>query len=35
VVEYAALREEAQGAGAKIFFVDEAHFRADSELRGK
>ena len=34
-VEYAALREEAQGAGAKIFFVDEAHFRADAELRGK
>ena len=35
VVEYAALREEAQGAGAKIFFADEAHFRADAELRGK
>ena len=35
VVEYAALRAEAQGAGAKIFFVDEAHFRADAELRGK
>ena len=35
VVDYAALRKEAQGAGAKIFFVDEAHFRADAELRGK
>lgn len=23
------------GAGAKIFFVDEAHFRADAELRGR
>ena len=35
VAEYAALREEAQGIGTKIFFVDEAHFRADAELRGK
>ena len=35
VVEYAALREEAQSVGAKLFFVDEAHFRADAELRGK
>ena len=35
VAEYAALREEAQGSGGKIFFVDEAHFRADAELRGK
>ena len=35
VAEYAALREEVQGTGAKIFFVDEAHFRADAELRGK
>ena len=34
-VEYAALREETQRTGAKIFFVDEAHFRADAELRGK
>ena len=25
---YAALREEAVGSGAKIFFADEAHFRA-------
>ena len=35
VAEYAALREEARQAGARIFFVDEAHFRADAELRGK
>ena len=35
VAEYAALREEAQQTGAKIFFADEAHFRADAELRGK
>ena len=35
VVEYAALRESAQDSGAKIFFADEAHFRADAELRGK
>ena len=35
VVEYAALWEEAQRTGAKIFFADEAHFRADAELRGK
>ena len=35
VVEYAALREEAERTGAKIFFADEAHFRADAELRGK
>ena len=35
VAEYAALREEAQGTGARIFFADEAHFRADAELRGK
>ena len=34
MVEYAALREEAQSVGAKMFFVDEAHFRADAELRG-
>jgi transposase len=32
---YAALRVEAQAAGAKVFFVDEAHFRADVELRAK
>lgn len=32
---YSALRAEAQTTGAKIFFVDEAHFRADADLRGK
>ena len=35
VAEYAALGAEAQLTGAKVFFVDEAHFRADAELRGK
>ena len=35
VAEYAALREEAQRTGVRIFFADEAHFRADAELRGK
>jgi transposase len=35
VAAYAQLRVEAQSAGAKIFFVDEAHFRADAELRAK
>ena len=35
VAEYAALRDEARGTRAKIFFADEAHFRADAELRGK
>src|SRR3972149_6568037 len=35
VALYAALRAEAKATGAKIFFVDEAHFRADVELRGK
>ena len=35
VAEYVALRSEAQAQGAKIFFVDEAHFRADVELRTK
>ena len=35
VAEYAVLREEAQRTGARIFFADEAHFRADAELRGK
>lgn len=33
--EYAALRAEAEASGAKIFFADEAHFRADGDLRGK
>ena len=35
VTEYAALRAEAQATGARIFFVDEAHFRADVQLRAK
>ena len=35
VAEYASMSEEARRAGAKIFFADEAHFRADAELRGK
>ena len=34
VAVYRALREEAKQSGAKIFFVDEAHFRADADLRG-
>ncbi len=32
VAEYAALRDEAQWTEARIFFADEAHFRADAEL---
>ena len=35
VEEYVALWEEAQRTEARIFFADEAHFRADVELRGK
>jgi winged helix-turn-helix protein len=35
VAWYAMLRLEVQARGAKIFFVDEAHFRADADLRGK
>ena len=35
VAEYAALREEDQRTEARIFFADEAHFRADAEPRGK
>ena len=35
VAEYAVLWEEAQRTGARIFFADEAHFRADAELRGQ
>lgn len=35
IEQYAALLVEAQAAGAKIFFVDEAHFRADADLHGK
>ena len=34
VAEYAALMEESGQTGAKVFFADEAHFRADAELRG-
>ena len=35
VREYALLRAAAQESGAKLFFVDEAHFYADVDLRGK
>ena len=35
VAKYATLSDEAWRTGAKIFFADEAHFRADAELRGK
>lgn len=35
VREYALLRATAAESGAKIFFVDEAHFSADVDLRGK
>ena len=35
VLQYRQIRKEAQKSGAKIFFVDEAHFRADADLRGK
>ena len=35
VEQYAELRAEAEVKGAKMFFVDEAHFRADADLRGK
>jgi transposase len=35
LADYLALRQEAERTGAKIFFVDEAHFRADADLRGK
>ena len=34
-MEYAALAHGAKQSGGKIFFADEAHFRADAELRGK
>jgi transposase len=34
VARYVALCQEAARSGAKIFFVDEAHFRADADLRG-
>ena len=35
VADYAARWDEARRTGAKIFFADEAHFRADAELGGK
>ena len=35
VAEYAALWDQWGRTGGKVFFVDEAHFRADAELRGK
>ena len=35
VLQYRQIREEAPESGAKIFFVDEAHFRAHADLRGK
>ena len=35
VAEYATPASQAQESGEKIFFTDEAHFRADAELRGK
>ena len=35
VAEYADLADGARRFGATIFFADEAHFRADAELRGK
>ena len=35
MAEYTFLSEEAWRSGARIFFVDEAHFREDAELRGK
>lgn len=35
VAAYVALRHAAQQSGTTIFFVDEAHFRADVELKAK
>lgn len=35
VEQYAALLAEARATGAKICFADEAHFRADGDLRGQ
>ena len=35
IIQYSQIREEAERIGAKIFFVDEAHFRVDADLRGK
>src|SRR5579883_234536 len=31
---YVAVCQEAERLGVKIFFVDDAHFRADADLRG-
>ena len=35
VAEHAVVVDKARRSGGKIFFADEAHFRADVELRGK
>ena len=35
VAEYTALTEEARRSGARIFFVDDAHFQTDADLCGK
>ena len=35
MAEFAATWGESQGTGTRIFFADEAHFRAGAELRGK
>ena len=35
MAEYAVRWDEAGRSGARIFFADEAHFRADAELRDK
>jgi transposase len=35
IAQYAALLAEAAATGAKLFFVDEAHVRADADLRGR
>ena len=35
MADYANLWDEARRTGDKVFFADEAHFRADAELRGK
>ena len=35
VADYADLWDEARRTGGKVLFADEAHFRADAELRGK
>ena len=35
VAEYVALTAAARRTGVKIFFADEAYFRADGDLRGK